>query len=270
MTRRGSAPRTLGIVALCVLFLLPLFFMVAGSLRQPGLIPPHGFEWLPQPVTWANYKLVFSFAPLGVHILNSLFVVVVAVPLTLVVASLAGFAIATAGEARQRLLVVISLVALMVPVTALWVPRFVMFKWVGLTDNLLALVTPALMGTSPFYVLLFALAYHRIPRSLYEAARLEGLSEWSVWRTVALPLGRPAMFAVAVLAFVFHWSNLIDPLLYLSSADRMTLPLGLRALQSFDVTNQPIFLAGAVIASIPAIAAFLLVQRAFFRTTLEV
>ncbi|MFN2389619.1 MAG: carbohydrate ABC transporter permease [Actinomycetota bacterium] len=270
MTTRRSAARAAAVMVLCILFLLPVAFMVVGSLRMPGLTPAHGFEWLPEPLTWSNYESVFSFVPLGTYALNSLFVVVVAVPVTLLVASLAGFAIATAEPRRAMRVVVLSLLALTVPVAALWVPRFVMFRWLGLTETLLSLVTPALMGTSPFYVLLFALVYHRIPRSLYEAARLEGLSPWRVWRTVALPLGRPALFAVAVLAFVFHWSNLIDPLLYLSSSEVLTLPLGLRALQSFDVTNQPIFLAGAVMASLPPVVGFLLVQRAFFEKTLGV
>ena len=168
------------------------------------------------------------------------------------------------------MLIVVSIVALMVPATALWVPRFLMFKWAGLLDSFWPLVAPALMATSPFYVLLFALAYSRIPTQLFDAARLEGLSPFKTWWAVAWPLGRPAVFAVAMLAFVFHWSNFIDALLYLSSDDNYTLPLGLRTLQTLEPTLHPLMLAGAAIATVPALIAFLLGQRALFARTLEI
>lgn len=262
--------RGLVIILGCFLFALPFFFMFTGSLRVPGLPPPDGFEWLPDPQRWANYSSVFGFVPLWRSLLNSALVVLIAVPVTVVVASWAGFAIATARPAVARVLVVLSLIAFMVPVGALWVPRFVLFRWLGLTDSIVPLVAPALMATTPFYVLLFALVYRRLPQSLFEAARLEGLSAYAIWRRVAFPLGRAAAFAVAMLAFAWHWANFIDPLLYISSEEKMTVPLALRALQSLEPTNHPILLAAAVMATLPPVVAFLIAQRGFFDRALEV
>jgi multiple sugar transport system permease protein len=269
---RGGAQkrRTAIILGACVALLLPLFFMIVGSLRAPGLPPPDGVEWLPDPVTWSNYSLVENFIPLGQMVRNSLVVVALAVPLTVLVASLAGFAIVAARPRTRRVLVGLSLVALMVPAAALWVPRFALFKWLGLIDSFVPLVAPALMATSPFYVLLFALAYWRVPRNLFDAARLDGLTPLQVWRRVALPLSKPTVFAVAVLAFAVHWSSFVEPLLYLSSPDRFTVPLGLRALQTLEPANHPILLAASVLVTIPPVIAFLLAQRAFFSKTLEV
>lgn len=267
MNKRG---RLVAIVSLCALVVMPLAFMVAGSLRMPGLPPPDGFEWVPDPVRWDNYRNVFGFVDLWGYMRNSAIVVIVAVPITILVASLAGFAIATATPRLQRVLIVASLVAMMVPASALWIPRFVMFKWLHLTDSLVPLIAPALMATTPFYVLIFGLAYSRVPKSLYEAARLEGMSALSIWRRVAFPLARPAAFAVGVLAFAWHWANFIDPLIYLSNEDRFTVPLALRSLQTLEPTNHPILLAAAVLATVPPVIAFLLVQRTFFRKTLEV
>ncbi len=249
---------------------MPLVFMVVGSLRRPGLPPPDGFEWLPGSFAWTNYRAVLAVVPLARQALNSLLVVAIAVPITVVVASLAGFAIATADARRRCWLIVVSVVALMVPASALWVPRFVLFRWLEMTDTYIPLVAPALMATTPFYVLLFALAYSRLPTSLFEAAALEGLSPVQIWRRVAWPLGRPATFAVGVLAFAAHWSNLVDPLLYLSDPELFTVPLGLRALQTLEPTNHPIVLAGSVLATLPPVAAFVIAQRAFFRKTLRV
>lgn len=262
--------RTFAIAVLSVVFLTPLVFMVLGSLRAPGLPPPDGFELVPRGSTWANYRTVFAFVPLGRHVLNSLVVVALAVPVTVVIASWAGFAIATARPVARRRLVLACVVALMIPLSALWVPRFVMFRWLGLVDTMWPLVAPALMATTPFYVLLFALAYGRVPKTLFEAAQLENLSPLRIWRQVAWPLARPAAFAVGILAFTWHWANFVDPLLYLSSGEKFTVPLGLRALQTLEPTNHPILLAGAVIVSLPPVVAFLVAQRSFFTKTLEV
>lgn len=272
MTKEGKwgAKRLFFTIALCGIFLLPLAFMFIGSLRTPGLPPPDGFEWLPSPLRLTNYQTIFLFLPLWTFLRNSLIVVVVAVPITVVVASLAGFVIATGSRRTSRILIALSLVTMMIPATALWIPRFALFRWVGLVDTLVPLMMPALMATTPFYVLLFALAYSRVPRALFEAARLEGLSPAQVWLKVAWPVGKPVAFAVAVLAFAFHWSNFIDPLLYLSSEDSHTIPLGLRSLAALEPTNHPILLAASVIAAAPPIIAFLIAQRAFFRDTLEV
>lgn len=250
--------------------MLPFLFMALGSLRDPTLLSARTFELVPDYLYFSNYEDVFAFAPLWTFMRNSLFVVVIAVPVTVLVASWAGFAIARAEPRARKRLVVVSLVALMVPATLLWIPRFVMFRWLDLVDTPWPLIAPALMATTPFYVLLFALVYVRIPKSLYEAAELEGLSPFAIWRRVAFPLGRPAVFAVAVLAFTWHWANFFDPLIYLSTPEKYTLPMGLRALGALEPRLYPLLLAGSVIAAAPPVVAFLAAQRAFFARTLEV
>jgi multiple sugar transport system permease protein len=261
--------RSIAGTGIALLFAGPLLFMLLASLRRPGLTPPDGFELLPPNPTLDTYDFVFLFIPLWRQLANSAIVSLVAVPVTVVIASWAGFAIATSSPARRNRLVAITVVAMMVPLTALWVPRFVIFRWLGLTDTLAALMMPALMATTPFYVLIFALAHYRVPRHLYEAAQLDGWSPFQVWRRVASPLVRPATFAVAVLAFISYWSNLVDPLLYLNDTDLYTVPLGLRALQTLEPQNFPLLLAAAVMATLPAVTAFLAAQRAFFDKTLE-
>ena len=262
--------RRYGAIAISIVFLTPLVFMVLGSMRAPGLPPPDGFELVPQGASWSNYRSVFAFVPLARYLLNSLLIVAIAVPVTVLIASWAGFAIAASAPRVRRWLIVASVLALMVPTSALWVPRFAGFRWLGVIDTYWPLVAPALMATTPFYVLLFALAYARLPRTLFEAARLENMSPFQIWRRVAWPLALPAAFAVAILAFTWHWANFIDPLLYLSTNELFTVPLGLRALQTLEPTNHPILLAGSVIAALPPVIAFLIAQRSFFDKTLEV
>ena len=159
--------------------------------------------------------------------------------------------------------VVLSVALLLVPITALWLTRFLLFRWVGLVDSLLALVVPAVMGSSPLFVLLFYWTFRRIPAELYEVARLEGAGAFTVWRRVGLPLAVPTIVAVAILTFLLYWSDFISPLLYLRSQDLYTLPLGLRQLQQLDRSDWPVLLAGSVVLVVPVVAFFMVVQRRF-------
>jgi multiple sugar transport system permease protein len=145
--------------------------------------------------------------PLAQYMVNSLIVVAIAVPLTIVSASWAGFALAQLGERWRRRLITLSVVLLMVPITALWLVRYVLFTRLGLIDNLAALAVPALMGSSPFFVLLFYWTMRRIPRELIEVARLDGAGALRIWWSVAMPLSVPTLIAVAVLSFALYWGT---------------------------------------------------------------
>lgn len=253
-----------GAVAVSVLFLLPFVFLVSGSLRTPGLPPPPAPELVPGTFAWTNYERAADLVGLGSAALNSLLVAALFVPLSVLVASWAGLALVFVGARTRTVLLGLSLAALMVPLTALLVPRFAVFQWLGLVDSFAPLLAPALLGASPFYVLVYYAAFRRLPAELYDACRLEGLTPLRIWRRVAMPLVRPVTVAVAVLAFVFSWGNFLDPLIYLYDRDLYTLPLALKSLAQLDPTNYPLLLAGAVIATAPVVAGFLLAQRYLF------
>ncbi len=260
---RGLLHRHLPAVLAAALFLLPLLLMVSGSLRPVGLPPPTGLELVPPSPTLDSYRQLPQLVPLWTWVGNSAAVVAMAVPLTVLVASWAGFGIRLLPRRVRRLAVVASLAVLLVPVTAVWTTRFELFRLVGAIDTFVPLVAPALAATTPFYVLIYVWSFAGLPDTQLEAARLEGASPWRLWRSVAMPQVRPATLAVAVLAFTVHWANFIDALLYLDSQSRYTLPLGLRLLQLLNPTDWPLLMAGAVVATLPAVAVFLLAQRLF-------
>jgi multiple sugar transport system permease protein len=234
-------------IAISAIFVAPLLWTISVSLRETGQPLPRSLELLPEPVSPDNYRRVFSVVAFARFAVNSLFVAAVAVPLTVVIAAMAGFATSQLSRAWRLRLTAISFVALMVPLTALWLPRFIMIKEAGLIDSRWSLIVPAFFGTSPFYVLLFAWAFLRIPPELFEAARLDGAGPFRMLGGIALPLSLPAIMAVTVLAFV------------------MTLPLGLQALLQLDRTNWPLLMAGAVMVTAPVILVFLVAQRAFLQ-----
>jgi multiple sugar transport system permease protein len=255
-------------ISLC--FLLPLAFMLAGSLRRPGLPPPRSPELVPDDPSLEAYRQAFDVVDLARYTFNSIVVAALVVPLSVLVASWAGFAMTRLPARHARALVAASLVALMIPLTAMLVPRFAIFRALGLTDSYWPLVAPALLGFSPFYVLLFYWSFGRIPRELIEAARLEGLSPLRTWWRLAMPLVRPVTTAVALLAFVFSWGNFLEPLVYVFDERLFTLPLGLRSLAQLDRHNFPLLLAGSVTATLPVLVAFLYLQRFFLREGVRV
>ena len=259
-----SGRRLLATIA-SILFVLPLVFMVTGSLRRAGLAPQVA-DLLPWPPAFSNYPRAYEVVDIPRQALNSFIVAALATPLSVVVASWAGLAAARASARVRAWVVGGSLVALMVPVTALLVGRFGVFKTLGLTNTFAPLVAPGLIGMSPFYVLVYYWTFRRIPNDLFDAARVEGLGPMKTWSRVAMPLVRPATTAVAVLAFAASWSNFFDPLIYLYDPDTYTLPLGLRSLVGLDREDLPLLLAAAVTATAPIVIGFIAVQRAFLGT----
>jgi multiple sugar transport system permease protein len=274
MTRRRQArwPRALGFhagaLAVAGVFLVPGLWVVAASLRQPGLPPPATIEWWPEPPAWSNYARIFEVLPLGRYLANSLLVAGLAVPLTILVASWAGFAMAQLPARARYALLALAVMVRMVPLTAVWLTRFLVLRELGVLDTILALLAPVWMGSSPFFVLIFYWSFRRLPLALFEAARLDGLGPLRIWAWIAMPLARPATAAVALLTFVLYWSDFMNPLLYLRSDDRITLALGLRVLQQLDATNWPLLMAGAVVMILPVLALLLVVQRAFWSAAL--
>jgi multiple sugar transport system permease protein len=121
-----------------------------------------------------------------------------------------------------------------------------------------------LMGSSPLFVLLYYWTFRRIPKAMYEVARLYGATLLQVWARIAMPMAWPTTVAVAVLSFVLYWSDFISPLLYLKSESRYTLPVGLQTLQQLDATNWPLLMAGVAIMTAPVFLLFLMVQRYFW------
>lgn len=272
--RRGpSVPRSVRRSALfhavaigaTALFILPLYWMFAGSLRQPGLPPPRAVEWLPDPLTYGNFAAIFEFLPFDRYVFNSMLVTAIAVPITLVTASWAGFAMAQLPLPERRRLVLVSIGLLMVPITALWLTRYLLFTWVGIVDTYAALIAPALMGSSPLFVLLFYWTFRRVSSELFEASRIDGATPLHTWASVAMPLARPTIVAVAVLGFLLYWSDFISPLLYLKSQELYTLPVGLRQLQQLDRSNWPLLMAGCVLMTSPTVVMFAIAQRFFLK-----
>jgi multiple sugar transport system permease protein len=260
---RAVAFHTLAITV-ALAFIAPLIWVLSTSLRQPGLPPPRTIEWWPDPPIWGNYRAIFALVPLGGYLLNSLLIAALAIPLTLIVASWAGFAMAQLPPAARAILLTFAVLIRMIPITALWLPRFVAFTQLHLIDTYWTLLAPIWMGSSPFFVLLFYWSFRRMPSALSDSARLDGLGALGIWARIGLPHARPAIVAVSVLTFAQYWNDFINPLLYLKTSSRYTLAVGLQVLQQLDPTNWPLLMAGVAVMIAPILLLFVAIQRAFW------
>lgn len=249
-------------LGIAILFVLPLFWMLSASLRVPGLPPPRTIEWVPSPLTLSNYVRIFEILPMGRYVFNSLYISLIGVLLTLLTASWAGLGMSQLGKSARLRLLILSAVLQIIPFTAVWLARFLLFAWIGITNSRLSLLAPALMGSSPLFVLLFYWTFRRMDRTMFESAELDGAALLHIWWHIALPLARPALMAVGMLSFLYYWNDFINPLLYLRSQSLFTLPVGLLQLQEMDKTNWPLLMAASAVMTIPAVIVFSVLQRA--------
>lgn len=244
-----------------VAFAITFVWLISSSLRKPGLPPPDTIEWIPNPIVFGNYGRVFDLVPMWTFIQNSALVVAIAVPVSIIVSSWAGFAMAQANDRLRGWLVILTIMLLMVPASALWLPRAIIYGELGLIDTVWALTATAFMGANPLFILLFYWSFRRVPRELFETAQLDGAGPLGVWLMIGMPLVRPAIVTVGVLAFTLFWSDFLSPLLYIKSEDNYTMPVAVRTLQLLDRTNWPILMAASAMVTAPVVALFLLIQR---------
>lgn len=246
------------------LFLAPLVLVLLGSLRPAGTAPPTSIDLWPAGAGAANYRDVLTQPVIQRQLLNSLLIAAIAVPAGTLVASSAGYAIARLPRRAALLLLGVTVLAVAIPSSTVFVGRLVLFRLLGVTDTPIPLVAPALIGVTPLLVLLFAWNYHTVPREIYDLATEAGLGPFGTWWRVAVPLRRGAISVAVAVAFVVSWGNLSDPLLYIYDERWFTLPLGLVSLAEVPPTDQGLMLAAAVIAIVPAVVTAFVLQRYLF------
>jgi multiple sugar transport system permease protein len=254
----------LGPLVVLTVFLAPVVLVFLGSLRPPGAAPPTSVDVWPAGAGWSSYREVLGRPDLQRQLLTSLFVAAIAVPVGTVIASWAGFAIARLPRRAALIVLGITVIAIALPTSSVFVGRLVLFRLAGVTDSPLPLIAPALFGVTPISVLLFAWSYHTIPREIYDLSREAGLGPCGTWWRVAMPLRNGVVAVGAALAFVVTWGNLVDPLLYVYDERWFTLPLGLMSLAELPPTDQGLMLAAAMIAIVPALVTAAVVQRHLF------
>jgi len=254
------AVRILLLLLAAALTLGPVLWTLSTSLRSPSesfKLPPSFIPWKPD---FTSYGEVFQQLNIFLLVLNSALVTGLIAVGQMISAALAGYAFAHLKFRGRGALFSIVLATMMVPVQVTIVPVFMLIRGMGLSDTLLALILPAI--PTAFGTFLMRQYFMGLPAELAEAASIDGASPWRTFRSVYAPLAMPGMAIVGILAFNFHWNEFFRPLLFLSSWERMTLPLGLTILRGYLGTgNISAIMAGISLAILPVLILFLLAQR---------
>jgi raffinose/stachyose/melibiose transport system permease protein len=263
MTSR--AEQTLGYTILglfSIIALFPIVGIVLTSLQDPDGLAAFGtFDGL----HFSNFADAWSEANFGTYLRSSVIVTTVVVVIAGVLSILAGYAF---GQMRFRgatVLFYVFLLGLMVPMEAIIVPLYYDFREWGLTNTYWGLILPQI-GTSVAFGTFWMRAFFRgVPRSLVEAARIDGASSWfTLWR-VLLPLARPAVLTMTVLLFMWTWNEFLLALVMVSDEGLRTAPLGLSFFQGRNTSDLTLMAAGSVIVALPVVLLYVFLQRHFIR-----
>jgi multiple sugar transport system permease protein len=243
-----------------VLMLLPFVWMFSTSLRdarESFTLPP---QWLPRQPHLDNYATVMEQLPFVQFAVNSLKIAALITLGQLATCSLAAFAFARLRFPGRDGLFIVLLSSLMIPIQVTIIPIFILVRVLGLLDLHESIIIPSLI--SAFGVFLLRQFFLTIPNELEDAARIDGAGFFTIFSRIFLPLAGPGLSTLAIFAFNFHWNEFFRPLLFLTSWERMTLPLGLTILRGYLGTgNVAAIMAGISLAIIPVLILFLLAQR---------
>lgn len=259
----GKIIATIIIACVGILFLLPLIWMISGSLKTPLTIFDYPIKWIPDDPQWKNYVEVWTseLMPFTRLYANSTFIVVVTLVGQLLFASLAAYAFAKLDFAGKDIIFMIFLAAMMIPTQATIIPRFMIFKTVGLYDNLWAVILPHWFNATAIFML--RQTYMGLPDGLVEAAKIDGASHFRIWSQITMPLTKPAMVSLGVLGFISSWNEYLTPLIFLIDKKLYTIALGIRFYFADEAQEFNITMAAATSAIVPILFIFLFCQKYF-------
>ncbi len=253
---------------LLISFLVPALWMVSSSLKASTEVFAHPIVWIPESPQWQNFGRVFEILPFATFAWNSFLVVLFAVTGTLFACVLTGYSLARLRWPGRDFVFGLLMVTLFLPEVITLVPRFILFRQLGWIDTLLPLTVPFWFGTTPWtplYIFLIRQFFKGIPMELEEAALIDGASRIRILIQIILPLSKPVLATVAVFAMLQHYTDFMNPLIYVSSLDNWTLAMGIAGLnadESFRASWELVFAAGTLM-TIPVILLFIFAQRYF-------
>jgi multiple sugar transport system permease protein len=264
MKRALAAPIVNGLlITAAAITLFPLFWMVSTSLMPPGESTTFPPPLLPSHATLGNYRELFAHAGLGRYLANSVLLATAATLVSLVFNVSAGYAFAKLRFAGRDRIFKLLLGALVIPGQVAMVPLFLLLKHMGLVNNYGGVIVPAMASIfGIFLVRQYALS---IPNELLEAARIDGASEFRIFRVIVVPLLKPIIVTLAVFTLLATWNDFMWPLIVLTDNDLYTLPVALASLSREHVQDDEMMMAGSVVTILPVLAVFLLLQRYYLQ-----
>ncbi|WP_248927193.1 carbohydrate ABC transporter permease [Paenibacillus hamazuiensis] len=249
----------LGLVVVAFFMLVPLFWLLSSSLKQISEIFTNPPIWIPRTLQWGNFAELFVNRGFGTIAWNSLLLSSVFTAAALLLCGLGGFAFAKYHFRGKNVLFMFVLASLMIPHEATMIPLFVIYKQLHLIDNIWGVILPDLANA--FGIFFMRQYCASLPDEMMEAARIDGCSEFKLFRKIILPNLKSAFAALGIILFVKQWNNFLWPVIILRSKENMTLAVALKALEDSNNTPYHLIMAGSVISVVPLLIIVLVFQK---------
>ncbi|ANJ05719.1 carbohydrate ABC transporter permease [Streptomyces parvulus] len=258
----GRLPRILAgtaLVVLAVVWLVPFLWAIATSVQSEEDVATTGLSPFKGALTLDSYTEILERGNVSVWAFNSFLIAGLVTLLTVVVSTLAAYGFSRGTFRGRRALLAVTVAAIMIPPQLLVVPLFDQMLLFHMVDTYAAVILPQVVA--PMMVFILKRFFDGIPKELEEAARIDGASEFRVFRSIVLPLSRPIVAAVAIFVFIGAWNNFMWPFIVTNDPDLMTLPVGLATVKDAYGIQYAQSMASALLAALPLIVVFLLFQR---------
>lgn len=249
------------LITITVVMLVPFLWMVSASLKYDKDVFTVPIRWIPENPKWDNYKIIWTKIPLMKFVLNTSKITLIVTVLQLLTSSFAAYAFAKLQFKSKNALFLGYIATIAVPWQVYMVPQFIMMRSIGLNDTHLAII--CLQAFSAFGVFMMRQFYQGVPDSLCEAARIDGMSEYKIYRKIMLPLSKPALSTLTIFTFVATWNDFLGPSIYLTTESKKTLQIGLRMFIGQYSSEYGLIMAASVISLIPVLIVFLCLQKYF-------
>lgn len=249
------------VLSLCII--IPYIWMLANSFKTTRETMVDASRLLPKEPTLEGYRKVLLESPFFSWLRNSLLIACTDTLLVLFTSSLMGYVFSRFDFRGRQFLLGVLLFTMMVPAQVTMITSFLLIDRIGLYDSLLALIIPMIVNA--FGVYLCKQFCDEIPKELMESAKIDGAGNFSIYLRIVLPQIRPALGALAIFTFLERWNDYLNPLIYLTSSENMTLPLALSYFNSQHQTNLSATMAASALIMIPVAIVFIIFQKQFIK-----
>lgn len=259
-----------------VILVSPFIYMISMALASPASNIKQTFTVIPKEFYWSNFVNLFNGnadKPVGHWLMNSMFVIVLSIIGQIFSSTIVAYGFAKMRYKNKNKLFFLLLSTMMLPGQITLIPVFVIFKDLGLYNSLWPLIIPQFFGSA--YNIFFTRQFMTsIPSSLYEAAEIDGLSYFGIYRKIVLPLLKPAICAIAIFTFNAQWGDIMGPLIYTSDVSKMTMALGAQVLSASSnptgQLNMSILMCMSVVLTIPQVLIYFFGQKYLFQINISV
>lgn len=241
-------------------FLIPLFWMLSTSLKDDAAAFAWPPQWVPEDPQWNNYVTAFTLYPLGRFLLNTLFLAIICILGGFVSVPLAAYGFARLRFPGKKVLFTLVLGTMMVPLHAMLIPLFTMFRRLKMIDTYWPLMLPYIFG-NPFFIFLMMQYIKSLPKDLDDAARIDGVGTFGILYRIVLPLCIPVLTILVAYTFLWVWNEFLRPLIFINSFDKFPIQLGLAMFRQRFNIQWNLLMAATLVSIIPILVVYFFIQR---------